>query len=608
MTNGRFPFFHEAETPPGAEGWERMFPYYLVPAAETRQHENDLWFAETMHWSRGCFPLGSVMAEAAYLAAGQNSTRIFAVPTALGLDFRIHQGYVYISPIAVTDPEEIKTRTEYFNHRAGYYFENWDELYDRWKHKVQRLIDDMRTVSFEQLPSLEAPEIVTEGRGRSSGFEVLEGYRRLIDNLMLAWQYHFEFLNLGYAGYLALFQFCREAFPEIAEQTVARMVAGIDSLAFRPDAELRKLAQLACDLGVADVIGSDAERTFEELSRSASGRRWCDAYDEAKDPWFHYFAEYGLSHEQDTWIANPALPLTGIVNYINRLQSGEEIERPVARLREERDALIADYRSLLTNAEAEQFDQVIGLAQRVFPYIEEHNIYIEHWVHSVFWEKARELGDFLVAMGFTHTRDDVFYLNRFEVEQVLNDVVQSWAIGVPARGRERWATEIRERREMLTVLHGTPPQPAFGNPPEDITDPFAVMLYGVTTSQVNAWLGVHEDTDALSGIGGSPGIVEGTVRLIASEKELQDLRPGEILVCPITAPSWVQAFSTAGGIVTDMGGMMSHAAIVCREYGVPAVVGTGFGTQQLRTGDRVRMDGATGKVVIVHAAELEAAS
>src|SRR5437879_5874235 len=89
MTDRRFAFFHETEPPAGGEGWESMYPYYLVSSAETRaEEESRLWFADTMHWSRGCYPLGSVVAEAAYLGAGQNSTRIFALPTSLGLDLR----------------------------------------------------------------------------------------------------------------------------------------------------------------------------------------------------------------------------------------------------------------------------------------------------------------------------------------------------------------------------------------------------------------------------------------------------------------------------------------------------------------------------------------
>lgn len=608
MTDARrFAFFHETEPPPGGAGWESMYPYYLVPSAETRAEEDSrLWFADTMHWSRGCHPLGSVIAEAAYLGAGQNSTRIFALPASLGLDVRVQHGYVYISPVPVTDPDEIARRAEHFQERAGFYYQNWDELYERWKLKVGAVVADMRSVSFPALPEYEPMAVVTEARGRSTAWEVIADYRRLMDDIFLVWQHHFEFLNLGYGGYIVFFQFCRQAFPEISEQSIARMVAGIEVLAFRPDEELRTLAGLACELGVADLIrGEDPDQTFAALAGTPDGQRWLRAYDTAKDPWFNYFAEYGFSHEQDTWLSNPAIPLTGIAGYIGRLRAGEPIGRPVARLRAERDEIVAEYRGLLTEEEAAQFDELLGLARRVFPYIEEHNIYVEHWAHSVFWQKLWELGDFLVTAGFARARDDVFFLNRFELEQVLHDIVQSWAIGVPQRGVQRWAAEIDRRRPIVAALQAATAPPAYGTPPPEVTDPFAIMNYGVTTEQVSAWLGAGTADEGapgrLAGIGASPGVVQGPVRLLRSERDLGDLRPGEVLVCSITAPSWGPAFSVAAGVVTDIGGMMSHAAIVCREYGLPAVVGTGYATVRLRTGDLVRLDGVTGEVVVLEA-------
>jgi pyruvate,water dikinase len=272
----------------------------------------------------------------------------------------------------------------------------------------------------------------------------------------------------------------------------------------------------------------------------------------------------------------------------------------VERLRAERDEIVEDYRSLLTEDEAAQFDDLLALARKVFPYIEEHNIYVEHWTHSVFWQKAWELADFLLAAGFTEQRDDLFHLNRFELDQVLFDVVESWAIGVPPRGKRRWAAEIRKRRGILAALATEPAAPAYGPAPDQVTDPFAIMNYGVTTERIQAWLGRGTtSSDAISGIPGSPGVAEGPVRVLKSEKDLGDLQPGEVLVCPITAPSWASAFSVAAGVVTDIGGMMSHAAIVCREYGLPAVVGTGYATTSLETGQRVRVDGDSGVVTIL---------
>jgi pyruvate,water dikinase len=94
-------------------------------------------------------------------------------------------------------------------------------------------------------------------------------------------------------------------------------------------------------------------------------------------------------------------------------------------------------------------------------------------------------------------------------------------------------------------------------------------------------------------------MVEGVARVVESADELADVQQGEVLVARITAPSWGPVFGRIAATVTDIGGMMSHAAIVCREYGLPAVTGTGSATTTIRTGQRVRVDGNSGTVTIL---------
>jgi pyruvate,water dikinase len=102
----------------------------------------------------------------------------------------------------------------------------------------------------------------------------------------------------------------------------------------------------------------------------------------------------------------------------------------------------------------------------------------------------------------------------------------------------------------------------------------------------------------LKGFAGSPGIIEGKARVCKTVSEVGQLLEGEILVAPTTSPSWAPAFAKIGACVTDVGGVMSHAAIVCREYGMPAVVGTGHATKIIKTGMMLRVDGSTGAVTI----------
>jgi pyruvate,water dikinase len=236
----------------------------------------------------------------------------------------------------------------------------------------------------------------------------------------------------------------------------------------------------------------------------------------------------------------------------------------------------------------------------VFPYVENHNFYVEHWGMSQVWGKMRQLGQLLADQGFWAHSDDIFLLRRNEVPDAIFDYFHGWAVGVPARGPKYWGREIPRRQGIMQALRTWSAPPALGVPPEVITEPFSVMLWGVTSDSVKAWLGGSDNPDGvLSGFAASPGIAEGPARVILSADGIADLQPGEILVAPLTAPSWAPVFGKIGATVTDVGGIMSHAAIVCREYGLPAVTGTAFGTKNIKTGQLIRVDGNAGTVTIL---------
>src|SRR5262249_3922959 len=127
-----------------------------------------------------------------------------------------------------------------------------------------------------------------------------------------------------------------------------------------------------------------------------------------------------------------------------------------------------------------------------------------------------------------------------------------------------------------------------------------VMHWGLTTERVEEWLAYDRpDNRELTGIAGSPGVAEGRARVLHSLEQMNELEDGEILVAPSTATSWTPIFGRIAAAVTDAGGVMCHAAIVAREYGLPAVLGTGSATKLIETGDHVRVDGSNGVVTIL---------
>lgn len=595
-----FPLPSEVADVSGAEGWQSMYPYFtrFLPEDDER-----FWFYNAMHFPEPVPAFDAITAEVPYTAIGANTARVFAFPTTMGIEHRIVNGRVYISSIPVTDPEEIERRSATFQERAGYYYENWDRLYGEWKERVAVLIRDIEGIAVPTLPDIEDSDVVTHATGVAQNHYVRENYHRCLDLFSKMWHHHTEFLMLGYGAYMVFFEFCKKAFPEIPDQTVARMVAGIDVIMYRPDDALKHLAQLAVDCAVDDLFveGCDPAAVLEALRhRGESGRHWLAGLEQARDPWFNMTTGDGFYHHHRSWNDDLTVPFAALPRYVEQIRSGADLTRPTEALKRERERISAEYRNLLTTEEERAaFDQMLGLCRVVFPYVEDHKFYCEHWFTTRFFQKIREFGELLRRQGVLAEAEDVFQLQHTEVDQALADVMLAWASGARPLGGSHFQPVIAERKRMLKVLRDWSPPPALGPAPEAVNDPAVNMLWGVTAQTLESWSSDITDQQEIQGHAASPGVVEGVARVLRDVNDIGQIREGEILVCPITAPSWGPVFGKIQAAVSDIGGTMSHAAIVAREYGMPAVVGTGQATTRIRTGQRLRVDGDLGIVRIL---------
>jgi pyruvate, water dikinase len=598
---GSFPSPFEIETPPGCEGWEEMYPPYALFDERRRDtDENRFWFWNSMHFPEPMPAFDVICIDSPYQAVGNWQNRVFAVPPAMGIDYRCINGYIYITGNPVTDPAKIAERAEFFQKRAGYYFANWSELYGRWRLKMDALIEELVGLRVPDLPEYEADEIAFEDRN-TSFYEVLDAYTRVLRMGDRMWQHHFEFLLLGYGAYSTFVELCKANLPDIPDQHIAQMVAGIDVLTFRPDAELRILARRAVELGVDQAFaqGRSPAEIDAELARSDAGRTWLEELEKAKDPWFNMATGDGLYHFYRSWYDDPSIPYASLIGYVAALKAGELIERSTDEVREQRDGIASGYRELLDDNARQSFDELLALSRTVFPYVEEHKFLCDYWFLTRWWNKIREFGALLARHGFIEDGEDVFQLSRYEVASALDELTLTWATGGRPLGPQQWPPIVQRRKQILAKLAEWTPPPALGVVPEAIFDPMLIMLWGVTTERVRAWASQQDGGRVLQGAPASPGSVEGIARVVRGVEQIGDVREGEILVCGATSPAWAPIFMKIRAAVTDVGGVMSHAAIVCREYGLPAVVGTGRATAEIRTGQRIAVDGAAGRVEIL---------
>jgi pyruvate,water dikinase len=596
-----FPAPSSLKVAKGTEAAQAAYPFYMQFAPEDDER---FWFYNSMHFPEPMTVFDMVTAEAAYCALGSSNTRVHCLPTTLGIDYRIINGRVYIGGNAVTDPDEIARRTKEFEQRAFYYYEHWERLYDQWKDKMRALISDAQDLPTATLPEFEPLENVHAGKGVASNHYLLDTYHKTLEGYFRMWHHHFEFLLLGYGAYMVFFDFCKQAFPEITDQTIARMVAGFEAEIFRPDDEVKRLARCAVELGIDGkfMSGMSADDLIASLEQSgAPGRAWLEELEKSRHPWFNVNVGDGFYHYHRSWNDDLSLPFSALPGYIEKIKAGENIDRPIAELKQERQKLIDGYRDLLTtDEERAAYDQMIELACRVFPYVEGHKFYCEHWYTNLFFNKIREYGALLVDYGLIDDAEDVFHLSRYEVEQAIIVVMTSWSNGSPPRGTDHFRPLIADRKQAIEQWSAMVAPMALGPVPDIIDDPAIVMLWGITRENLDSWL--SEDTEnlhELRGFAASNGVVEGTARVIKSVQEIDRLNAGDILVCHVTNPTWAPVFQKISAAVSDIGGSMSHAAIVAREYGLPAVVGTGQATLRIRDGQRIRVDGARGVVTLL---------
>ncbi len=197
---------------------------------------------------------------------------------------------------------------------------------------------------------------------------------------------------------------------------------------------------------------------------------------------------------------------------------------------------------------------------------------------------ALELGRRLADFGTLANADDVFFLTSDELQQAVAARADDSAIP-DLKDRAAEQRSLREQRKRLQQ------PPAI---PEENQLPWAGGGKSFDTVKIN-----ESDAELISGFAVSPGTVTGIASVIMSPDDFDRMKPDTILVCPLTTPAWTQLFPYATGLVTDIGSITAHGSIVAREYGIPAVLGTGNGTRLIEHGQRITVDGDKGIVTVL---------
>ncbi|MEE8399001.1 MAG: PEP/pyruvate-binding domain-containing protein [Desulfobacterales bacterium] len=372
--------------------------------------------------------------------------------------------------------------------------------------------------------------------------------------------------------------FLREALPD-HHFTSGQFLSGFKSKTMEANEHLFEIAKkIRADEALAElVITTPAKRMMRIIEQQPGSGPVVEAINE-------YLSIYGhLGYSLD--FAEP-LPLedpSGLLATLKTMISNKDYDPKNHEVKalKKREKAMEEILPLLEGLKYWQFRFRHWFTHR-FYYIREEVMFYLYMPWPALRPLALELGQRLVDVGTFAERDHVFYLHTDELKKAIEARKENKAVPEYMQlTAERF--ELREARKRLH-----PP----GTVPFDASEDPGVKFK--ETQFVN-----DPDSDTMMGVPVSPGTITAPASLINTPGEFDKMRPGSILVCPMTNPAWTPLFAHASGLVTDMGGILGHGSIVAREYGIPAVVGTGTSTIRIKHGQMISVDGDTGTVKLL---------
>ncbi len=326
-----------------------------------------------------------------------------------------------------------------------------------------------------------------------------------------------------------------------------------------------------------------ARDVLRVLQETEAGRAFIIDQIEPYQREFGYKSMWAHEFSFKTWREDPLPVVEAVRGY---LESDYDFTRELQAVKDDLEAAKAQlFEGIEPGDGRDELARVLDLSLRMNPLTPDHHFYIDQGTNARVRLVLIAIGRKLVEMGVFSDAEDVMYLRYNELRALM-------AQGYP----HDVGTLVSARRDQREEAYSVQPPDWVGTASESaIAFPYWT-LWGFPEKLHRKPAGAE---GVIEGLAASTGIVEGIARVVVSPSEFNAVVKGEIVVCRMTSPAWVVLFTRISGLVTDAGGVASHPAVVSREFGIPAVVGTSDATRRIKTGDRLRVNGATGRVDIL---------
>jgi pyruvate,water dikinase len=539
---------------------------------EDPDDEQLFWTQDTMHYPD---PVSQLEYEV-YHRIGEESGLIRAFEAydiPIRLRTRRINYYIYKAMVPVmAPPEEMEAMGKRSQEKLGAAMARLDEMWSgEFLPEIRQYLEDWDRFDLRgaQLPELLAYLDETAAR-----------FRRL-------WEIHFTIDFPGMLSVSMFEEFHRDLFGSDGAFDAYHLLQGLDNKTVEGDRQLWRLSRKALNTpelrkvleeNAADDVTLALESSAEGREFLTQLRAYLDEYGQRGDLW-------GISYP--TWVEDPTPVVKMLKDYVTQPDGGPDEE--VASLAADRERLLADARERLRGypqAVRDEFEFRLKAAQDGMVLREDHGFWIDLGSTARVRRVIMEFGRRFAEANTIERPDDVLHLSLDEVRETARQL--------PSLDRKDL---VAQRKAEVEQFRAVQPPPVLGTPPPG--PPPDNPLFRASAKFFGGPPQPPTEPGVLRGNPGSPGVVRGRARVLRSLSEVARLQKGEVLVAETTAPSWTPLFATAAAVVTDTGGILSHCAVVAREYRIPAVVGAGAATATIKSGQTIEVDGDAGIVSIL---------
>ncbi|MCX5807353.1 MAG: PEP-utilizing enzyme [Proteobacteria bacterium] len=500
-----------------------------------------------------------------------------SLPTVKGWDWRFKDGGGYLALLIVKDPEEKKAREERFKTAIMPFIQDFKGLWDGFVKEIVGKYDALK-INLDT----------------ASNIDLLENFEGTINVCMRMWEIHMYMMYGVYTAFVLFEQMTSQLLGfNDTDPRFHKLTSGFDNKSFQVDKGLFDLANKAVSMGLKDVfISSAASNMRSALNATQNGQEFLKAFDDFMEKEAGWRLERMAEINVPTWLEDPT-PAFNVIKMALEKGIVYNLEEEMKKREAER---LATEKEVLEKIAPEQrgwFTTLLRLAQNCAWFSEEHNHYLDLYAHAMVRRSVVGVGKRFAKLGTIETTDDIFFLMPDEVRKACINPDMFNLRPIVDRRKADWKEWGTRDNPPAFMKEGFTFEDAMGGLVGSM-DPIALKVVVGTMPVARPELKAD-----LYGVCGSPGVAEGTVKVIWKEEELSKIVKGDILVAPTTSPSWTPVFSLLAGVVVDRGASLSHAAIVGREFGIPVVMNTFEGSKILKDGMRIRVDANMGAVYIL---------